>query len=56
LNQDLSKLAMGNRFSDGIDLRPFLDPADGGTGMRLQGSPFKSTVPNSQRLEPENFR
>jgi Circadian oscillating protein COP23 len=35
--------------SDGIDLRPFLDPADGGTGTRLQGN-------SSSQLNPDRFR
>jgi hypothetical protein len=36
---DLSALTRGDRSSrnsDGINLRPFLDPADGGTGTRLR--------------------
>jgi hypothetical protein len=35
---DLSSLTRGDRArsSDGINLRPFLDPADGGTGTRLR--------------------
>jgi Circadian oscillating protein COP23 len=60
LSQDLSKVAMRTRTqsSRAIDLRPFLDPSDGGTGTRLHGSPFRSSPSNSntQRLEPENFR
>lgn len=35
-----------------INLRPFLDPADGGTGTRLNGRAF----PNGRPLDPENFR
>jgi hypothetical protein len=54
LNQDLSSLTRHSISSNGIDLRPFLDPADGGTGTKLQGSSF--TPSNSQRLKPENFR
>ena len=37
----------------GIDLRPFLDRADGGTGTRLQGGVPTRTTP---RLNPSNFR
>jgi hypothetical protein len=38
-----------------INLRPFLDPADGGTGARLVNS---SSAPSSTspRLNPDNFR
>lgn len=47
----------GSRSSvraDWIDLRPFLDPADGGTGAQLQDtSPAPSGRP---RLNPEGFR
>ncbi|NJK48009.1 hypothetical protein HC931_07355 [Candidatus Gracilibacteria bacterium] len=56
LNQSLSGIAMGSQSSNAINLRPFLDPADGGTGTKLQGSPFKKTNPSSVRLKPENFR
>jgi hypothetical protein len=35
--------------SDGIDLRPFLDPADGGTGTNLQDN-------SSSQLNPDRFR
>jgi hypothetical protein len=56
LSQNISKLAMRNKSSEAINLRPFLDPADGGTGTRLQGSPFGSPNSNPQRLKPENFR
>lgn len=56
LGQDLSKLAMRTKSSEAINLRPFLDPADGGTGTRLQGSPFGSLNSHPQRLQPENFR
>jgi len=37
-----------------IQLRPFLDRADGGTGVRLQGG--DSTQSNPSRLNPNNFR
>jgi hypothetical protein len=56
LNQSLSSIATSSQSSNNINLRPFLDPADGGTGTRLQGSPFKNTNSNSVRLKPENFR
>ncbi|AFY75597.1 hypothetical protein Ple7327_0113 [Pleurocapsa sp. PCC 7327] len=56
LGQDLSKLAMRTKSSEAINLRPFLDRADGGTGTRLQGSPFGSPNSRPQRLKPENFR
>ena len=38
--------------SNSIDLRPFLDPADGGTGQMLQEG---ASTPNL-RLNPGNFR
>jgi hypothetical protein len=56
LNQSLSSIATGSQSSNAINLRPFLDPADGGTGTKLQGSPFKNTNSSSVRLKPENFR
>lgn len=37
--------------SDAINLKPFLDPADGGTGSAL-----RSTAPRSRQLNPDNFR
>jgi hypothetical protein len=53
LNQGLSSLGIGNssiRRSGNINLRPFLDPRDGGTGTKLRrGMP---TRPNP-RLNPE---
>jgi hypothetical protein len=56
LNQGLSSLGIGNssiRRSGNINLRPFLDPGDGGTGTKLRrGMP---TRPNP-RLNPEGFR
>jgi hypothetical protein len=36
-----------------IDLRPFLDPADGGTGVQLREN---SSNGSSHQLNPENFR
>ncbi|MFM7423386.1 MAG: COP23 domain-containing protein [Elainella sp.] len=43
-----------------INLRPFLDSADGGTGSRLQAQPVAPTAapsqPSAPRLNPGNFR
>jgi hypothetical protein len=39
--------------SNGINLRPFLDPADGGTGAQLRGSHPSQPSP---RLNPDQFR
>lgn len=53
---DLSNVT-GNRRSSSpasIDLRPFLDPADGGTGARLINS--SAPAQTSPRLNPGNFR
>lgn len=36
--------------NDGINLKPFLDPSDGGTGAALNNSP------SSRQLDPDNFR
>ncbi|MEQ8998925.1 MAG: COP23 domain-containing protein [Coleofasciculus sp. B1-GNL1-01] len=56
LNEGLSVLGMGKPSrpsSESINLRPFLDPADGGTGTQLrQETPGRSTP----RLNPDNFR
>lgn len=56
LNRGLSALGIGNNSSqrsNAIDLRPFLDPADGGNATQLQGGiPVKT---NSQ-LNPDRFR
>lgn len=41
------------RTSNGINLRPFLDRADGGTGTQLQGGQTQSSP---VRLNPGNFR
>ncbi|MBF2046171.1 MAG: hypothetical protein IGS54_02020 [Elainella sp. C42_A2020_010] len=53
---DLSNLAGGRRSSSpaSIDLRPFLDPADGGTGARLTNSAVPAQT--GPRLNPGNFR
>jgi hypothetical protein len=51
LNIDLPGSRRSN--SDSINLRPFLDAADGGTGTRLQGGiPAQS----SPQLNPDSFR
>ncbi len=45
--------------NNAINLRPFLDPKDGGTGTKLQSSPTTSpqTSPsNPWRLDPDKFR
>ncbi|MEQ9360046.1 COP23 domain-containing protein [Coleofasciculus chthonoplastes] len=56
LNEGLSVLGIGQPSrpnSESLNLRPFLDPADGGTGTQLrQGTPVHS----SPRLNPDNFR
>ncbi|MGH2415412.1 MAG: COP23 domain-containing protein [Microcystaceae cyanobacterium] len=39
---------------NGINLQPFLDPADGGTGTQLQKS--RSIPSNSRSLNPDRFR
>ena len=56
VNEGLSALGIGNngvRRSGSINLRPFLDPADGGTGTNLRrGIPSR---PNP-RLNPDRFR
>lgn len=39
--------------TDAINLRPFLDPADGGTGTQLRGGDSFQAAP---RLNPGNFR
>ncbi|MGK7877617.1 MAG: COP23 domain-containing protein [Xenococcaceae cyanobacterium] len=62
LNTDLSTLGERSSgpspsspsLSKDIDLRPFLDPADGGTGTRLRGN--KSMPSNHRQLNPDNFR
>jgi hypothetical protein len=61
LGQGIEEIARGsqsNTNNDPINLRPFLDPADGGTGTKLQGSPFKNSRvgSRSQQLKPDNFR
>lgn len=64
---NLSNIAGGRRANSpsSIDLRPFLDPADGGTGTRLlnsttapaQTSPVQANpAQTGPRLNPGNFR
>ncbi len=56
LNEGLSALGIGknqNRRSDGIDLRPFLDAADGGTATQLHNS---HPIRTNHRLNPDRFR
>ena len=56
LNQGMSALGIGNkpvRNSGNINLRPFLDPADGGTGSMLRRG--IQAKPNP-RLNPDRFR
>jgi Circadian oscillating protein COP23 len=55
LNLDLPSLSgRRNANRNGINLRPFLDPADGGTGERLQdGIPARS---GGTSLNPDRFR
>ena len=43
----------GRSRSDGINLRPFLDRQDGGTGEKLSGT---ARVSSPRRLNPGNFR
>ncbi|NET54973.1 MAG: hypothetical protein F6K47_01830 [Symploca sp. SIO2E6] len=57
-NQGLSILGIGKeqsptRGSGNIDLRPFLDAADGGTGTQLRGG---NSVTPSRQLNPDLFR
>jgi len=53
LNVKLPNLGGLSQPSDGINLRPFLDQADGGTGENLQGG--VSSQPG-RRLNPDRFR
>lgn len=55
-NEGLSALGINknqNHHPDGINLRPFLDPADGGTGTQLDNSQL---TPSHYRLNPDGFR
>lgn len=53
LNLNLPSLGLGNQRGNSINLRPFLDRRDGGTGVRLQGGVSTRSGP---QLRPENFR
>lgn len=56
LDEGLSVLGIGQLAipaSNSIDLRPFLDPADGGTGTQLYRG---TSVPSTPSLNPDNFR
>lgn len=56
VNQGLSALGLNNnsaKRSGNINLRPFLDPADGGTGSMLRRT---TQVRPNPRLNPERFR
>jgi hypothetical protein len=50
-----STATMPSRSGSAIDLKPFLAPADGGTGTRLTGGASGSGVPG-RSLNPDNFR
>ena len=52
LGTDLTTLTRRTGNSSGINLKPYLDPADGGTGAYLQGG---SAQPG-RALDPDNFR
>lgn len=56
LNDNLPNLGRNTTSSagDDIDLKPFLDPADGGTGTQLRKS--KAIPSNSRQLNPDQFR
>lgn len=53
VNLGISLLGNQQRRSDSINLRPFLDPADGGTGAKLTRGLSTRSNP---RLNPANFR
>ena len=53
LNVKVPGLIGSSRSTDGIDLRPFLDRADGGTGANLTRSSAYRPAP---RLNPNRFR
>jgi len=50
----LSNTSQSTRGSDGINLRPFLDRRDGGTGEQLKRGAANTSSP--RRLNPGNFR
>ncbi|MBD2000314.1 hypothetical protein H6G00_27555 [Leptolyngbya sp. FACHB-541] len=53
LDIDLPGSRRSNSSTDSINLRPFLDQADGGTGTRLQGG---TPAQSSPQLNPDSFR
>ncbi|WP_421655847.1 COP23 domain-containing protein [Leptothermofonsia sp. ETS-13] len=53
INVNLPGLSQRSGYSDAIDLRPFLDRADGGTGTYLRGGTPNRPAP---RLNPNRFR
>lgn len=53
ININLPELGGQSNYSDGINLRPFLDRNDGGTGEYLHGSASNRPAP---RLNPNRFR
>jgi hypothetical protein len=53
LDIDLPGSRRSNPSTDSINLRPFLDQADGGTGTRLQGG---TPAQSSPQLNPDSFR
>ncbi|NEP18273.1 MAG: hypothetical protein F6J97_15440, partial [Leptolyngbya sp. SIO4C1] len=55
LGNVLGGLSSSSFRSDGIDLTPYLDAADGGTGELLQGG-VSSGEATGRRLNPERFR
>jgi hypothetical protein len=52
LNLNLPGSEQSSSPADSIQLRPFLDQADGGTGTRLQ----EGATPSNRRLNPDQFR
>jgi hypothetical protein len=50
----LSNIGQSTSGSDGINLRPFLDRRDGGTGTQLRSGAANTSAP--RRLNPGNFR
>lgn len=56
-NIGLSSLGNNRSFTNGINLRPFLDSADGGTGARLTGGlRTRNNARPNPRLNPGSFR
>ena len=52
LGTDLPTLTQRNRNGSGINLKPYLDPADGGTGAYL----LEGAAQPGRALDPDNFR